>query len=38
MRTSARAHNEKEGILNLAMQPDNAGEAAENFALAALLA
>ena len=37
MGAGARAHHQEEGVLNLAMQPDDAGEAAENLALAALL-
>ena len=35
MRTSARTNNEEERVLHLAMQPDDAGEAAKYFALAA---
>ena len=34
MRAGARPHNEEESVLNLAMQPDNAGQAAEHFTLA----
>ncbi len=37
MRAGARAHHEEEGILHLAVQPDDAGQAAEHLALAALL-
>ena len=37
MGAGARAHHKEEGVLNLAVQPDDAGEAAENLALAALL-
>ena len=36
MGAGARADDEKEGVLDLAMQPDDAGEAAEHLALAAL--
>ncbi len=36
MRTGPRADDEKEGVLHLAMQPDDAGEPAEHFALTAL--
>ena len=36
MGAGARADDEEEGILDLAMQPDDAGEAAEDLALAAL--
>lgn len=37
MRAGARADDEKERVLNLAVQPDDAGQSAEYFALAALL-
>jgi hypothetical protein len=37
MGAGARTDDEEEGILDLAVQPDDAGEAAEHFALAALL-
>ncbi len=36
MRASARSHHEEEGVLNLAMQPDDRGQTAENFMLPAL--
>ena len=36
MRAGARADDEKEGVLDLAVQPDDAGQAAEHLALAAL--
>ncbi|MDZ7631658.1 MAG: hypothetical protein U5K74_10005 [Gemmatimonadaceae bacterium] len=36
MRAGARAHHQEEGVLHLAVQPDDAGEAAEDLALAAL--
>ena len=36
MRAGARADDEEERVLDLAMQPDDAGQAAENLALAAL--
>ena len=35
MRAGAAADHQKESILNLAMQPDNAGQATENLALTA---
>jgi hypothetical protein len=38
MGTGSRPNNKEKGILNLAMQPDDGGEAAENRALASLLA
>ena len=37
VRAGARAHHEEEGVLHLAVQPDDAGQAAEDLALAALL-
>ena len=37
MRAGAAAHHEKEGILHLAVQPDDSREAAEHLALAAFL-
>jgi hypothetical protein len=37
MRTGARAHHQKKRVLHLAVQPDDAGEAAEDLALASLL-
>ena len=37
MRAGARADDEEERVLHLAMQPHDAGEAAEDFALSALL-
>ena len=37
MRAGARAHHQKEGVLNLAMQPDNAGQTAKHFMLATLM-
>ena len=37
MRAGARADDQKEGVLHLAVQPDDAGQAAEHLALAALL-
>ena len=36
MRAGARADDQEERILDLAMQPDDAGQAAEHFPLAAL--
>ena len=36
MRTGARSHHEEEGILDLTMQPDDTGQAAEHFTLAVL--
>ena len=36
MRAGARADDEEEGVLDLAMQPDDAGQPAEHLALAAL--
>jgi hypothetical protein len=36
VRAGARSHDEEEGVLDLAVQPDDAGEAAEDLALAAL--
>jgi hypothetical protein len=36
MGTGAAAHHQEEGVLDLAMQPDNAGQATENLSLAAL--
>jgi hypothetical protein len=36
VRAGARAHHQEEGVLDLAVQPDDAGEAAEHLALAAL--
>ena len=36
MRAGAGADDQKEGVLDLAMQPDDAGQAAEDFPLAAL--
>jgi len=36
VRAGARADDQKEGVLHLAVQPDDAGQAAEHFALAAL--
>mgnify|MGYP003348944066 CR=1 FL=1 len=35
MGTGARAHHQKEGILNFSMQPDDPGESAENRSLSA---
>ncbi len=37
VRAGARADDEEEGVLDLAMQPDDAGEAAKDLALAALV-
>ena len=37
MRAGARADHQEEGVLDLPVQPDDAGEAAEDLALAALL-
>ena len=37
VRAGARADDEEEGVLDLAVQPDDAGQAAEDLALAALL-
>jgi hypothetical protein len=37
VRAGARAHDEEEGVLDLAVQPDDAGETAEHLALAALV-
>jgi hypothetical protein len=37
MRAGARAHDEEERVLHLAVQPDDAGQAAEDLALAAFL-
>ena len=37
MRAGARADHEEERVADLSMQPDDAGEAAEHFALAALV-
>ena len=36
VRAGARADDEEEGVLDLAVQPDDAGQAAEHLALAAL--
>jgi|GEM_PF-4277875 len=36
VRAGARAHHQKEGILNLSVQPDDSGEPAEHFSLTAL--
>ena len=36
MRTGPAANDQEEGVLDLAVQPDDAGQAAEDFALAAL--
>jgi hypothetical protein len=35
VRAGARAHHQEEGVLDLAVQPDDAGQAAEHLALAA---
>ncbi len=37
MRAGAAAHHQKEGVLHLAVQPDDPGQAAEHLALAAFL-
>ncbi len=37
VRTGAAAHDQEEGVLHLAVQPDDAGQAAEHLALAAFL-